>query len=76
MLSDTSFNNVTIRSNDKYNSTLNPTKKSLGMKHRELKNMGAQDTLPNASICHPLSAKNVKEGKKGIFQGATNMSST
>ena len=74
LLSDSSFNNVTIRSNDKYNSTLHPTKKSLGMKHRELKNIAAQD-LPNASTAHPLSAKNGKEGKKGIFQGAANASS-
>ena len=74
VLSDSSFNNVTIRSNDKYNSTLHPAKKPLGMKHRELKNIGAQD-LPNASINHPLSAKNAKEGKKGIFTGATNVNS-
>ena len=42
--------------------------------NRELKNIGAQD-LPNASINHPLSAKNAKEGKKGIFTGATNVNS-
>ena len=66
VLSDSSFNNVTIRSNDKYNSTLHPTKKSLGMKHhRELKNI--QD-LPNAATNHPLSAKASKDAKhKGIF---------
>ena len=65
VLSDSSFNNVTIRSNDKYNSN-HPSKKQLGMKqHRELKNI--QD-LPNASTNHPLSAKASKDAKhKHIF---------
>ena len=70
VLSDSSFNNVTIRSNDKYNSTLNP-KKTLGAKHRELKSMG-QD-MPNT---HPLSAKHSKDVKKAIFSSTQNVNST
>ena len=71
VLSDSSFNNVTIRSNDKYNSTLQP-KKTLGVKqHRELKSMG-QD-LPNP---HPLSAKHSKDVKKAIFSSTQNVNST
>jgi len=38
-ISDSSFNNMTIRSGDKYNSTLNPVKRSSAHKQRQIINL-------------------------------------
>ena len=60
-ISDSSFNNMTIRSGDKYNSTLGPTVKrsTNGHKQRQIANLEHQ-VLQNA-LGHPLSAKNTAE---------------
>ena len=77
-ISDSSFNNMTIRSGDKYNSTLGPSVKrsSNGHKQRQIANLEHQ-VLQNA-LGHPMSAKNAAEQQQthNIFQatGATGSS--
>ena len=68
-ISDSSFNNMTIRSGDKYNSNLGPVKRSSGHKQRQISNL-EQQVLTNAQmqLAHPLSAKNTQEKPKNIFQ--------
>ena len=38
-MSDSSFNNMTIRSGDKYNSTIGPMKRSSAHKQRQISNL-------------------------------------
>ena len=68
-MSDSSFNNMTIRSGDKYNSTIGPMKRSSAHKQRQITNL-EQQVLANAQmqqLAHPLSAKNTAEKTKNIF---------
>ena len=61
-MSDSSFNNMTIRSGDKYNSTLGAVKRITGSKQRQINNL-EQQVLASAQMlsAHPLSAKNTAE---------------
>ena len=58
---------MTIRSGDKYNSTL--VKRSVG-KQRQMNNL-EQQVISNAQMQqlsgHPMSAKNTTDAKKNIF---------
>ena len=78
-ISDSSFNNMTIRSVDKYNSNFGPVKRSTGHKQRQISNL-EQQVLSNAQmqLSHPLSAKNTADKPKTIFQtsGKANTNST
>ena len=48
-ISDSSFNNMTIRSNDKYNSTLGPVKLAQQHKPRQIQNL-EQQVLQNVQM--------------------------